>query len=225
MSDRTVKWSCAAAIEDGHDDNDDTTKTIGIPARRMRLTILHALFVLVVTAANAGAQSAPLPPDDPFAAHRWHFEFDGSAAFEAWNYNGSHEELYGLGESLSYGLIDGLTLRMGQRFIYVSQRSEDAVVLGLTIGLRRRFHQRGRLSAFLQGDLGITYTAIAAPPRGTRFNYLATGGGGVMVKTGGRAHVVTTVYVMHLSNASVKGPGRNPDIESLGGSLGLLLRF
>jgi hypothetical protein len=192
----------------------------------MRLTILHALFFLVAAATGARAQSeAPLPADDPFAAHRWHVEVDGSAAFEAWNYNTSHEELYGLGEGLSYGLKDGLTLRMGQRFIYVSQRSQDGVVLGLTIGVRQRFHQRGRLSAFLQGDLGITYTAVAAPPRGTRFNYLATGGGGVMVKTGGRTHVVTTLYVLHLSNASLNGPGRNPDIESIGGSLGLLLRF
>src|SRR5438874_1958033 len=79
------------------------------------------------------------------------FETDAVSAFEAWNYNGSHEDVFGLNELVTYGVRDGLVLRAGQRFAYVSQRGQDAVVLGLTFGVRRRLARRGRVTAFLQG--------------------------------------------------------------------------
>jgi hypothetical protein len=192
----------------------------------MRLTILHALLLVLATAGRAGAQSAaPAADATPFSRGRWHFEFDGNAALEAWNYNASHEELYGLAQGLTYGLRDGLVLRMNQRFLYVSQRGEDGVVLGLTAGVRGRIVQRGRTAVFLQGEVGISHTALAAPPRGTRFNYLAIGGGGLMVRLNGRTHAVSALQLIHISNADVKGDGRNPDIEAIGLSLGLNLRF
>jgi hypothetical protein len=190
----------------------------------MRPTILHALLLLGLSAVPASAQPAP-GAVDPFAAHRWHFETEAVAALEVANYNADHEELYGLNESVTYGLKDGLVLRAGQRFAYVSQRAEDAVLLGLTIGVRGRVWRRGRLAAFLQGDVGISYSAIAGPPRGTRFNYLAIGGGGLMVRVHPRLHVVSALQLIHISNASLKGRSRNPDIEALGPSIGLLIRF
>jgi hypothetical protein len=190
----------------------------------MRHTIPYALLLLALSALPARAQSAA-DPADPFAAGRWHFETDAVAAVEAWNYNISHEELYGLTEGVTYGMRHGLVLRASQRFVYVSQRAEDAVLLGLTIGVRGRVYQRGRVSVFLQGDVGISHTAVATPPRGTRFNYIAMGGGGLMVRVRPRIHVVSALQVIHFSNASLKGPARNPDIEAIGPSLGLLFRF
>ena len=196
----------------------------------MRHTILQPfLAAAVITAfaigAPASAHAQARAPDDPFAARAWHFETDAQAALEAWNYNTSHEEIYAIGEGVTYGIRDGLALRMNQRIAYVSQRAEDAVTLGLSIGVRGRVYRRGRVSAFLQGDVGISHTAIATPPRGTRFNYLAAGGGGAMVRIRPRVHLVTTMQLVHISNAGLKGPGRNPDIEAIGPSLGLLFRF
>jgi hypothetical protein len=190
----------------------------------MRLTILHAFVLLALSVAPARAQATPAAAD-PFAARAWHFETEAVAALEAWNYNVSHEEMYGLGQGVTYGLKNGLMLRANQRFAYVSQRAEDAVLLALTIGVRGRIYQRGRFSAFLQGDLGISHTAIATPPRGTRFNYLAIGGAGALIGLRPRVHLVTTLQLIHVSNASLKGPSRNPDIEAIGPSVGLLFRF
>lgn len=175
-------------------------------------------------ARPAHAQT-PSDSGDPFAAGRWYFETEAVAAVEAWNYNVSHEELYGLGEAVTYGLRNGLVVRATQRLAYVSQRAEDAVLLGLTIGIRVRAYRHGRLTMFVQGDVGISHTAIAAPPRGTRFNYLAIGGGGVTLRVRPRVHVVSTLQLIHVSNASLAGPGRNPDIEALGSSIGLLFQF
>ena len=190
----------------------------------MRLTILHTFLLLVAATAPARAQPTAAA-DGPFARGRWHFEADALAAIETWNYNISHEELYGLTQGITFGLRDGLVLRAQQRFVYVSQRAEDAVVLGLTIGVRSRVATRGRWTAFLQGDVGISHTAIATPPRGTRFNYLAVAGGGAMVRVHPRIHLVSTLQLIHISNAGVKGSGRNPDIEAVGPTLGALVRF
>jgi hypothetical protein len=190
----------------------------------MRPTILHAIALLALSALPARAQT-PAASGDPFAAGRWHVEVEGVAAVEAWNYNISHEELYGLSEGVTYGIRNGLVLRANQRLAYVSQRSEDAVLLGLTIGVRARVYRRGRVSVFLQGDAGVSHTAVAAPPRGTRFNYLASGGAGATIRAAPWLHFVATLQVIHVSNAGVKGPSRNPDIEAIGASIGMILAF
>jgi hypothetical protein len=188
-------------------------------------TALAASLIVVTAAAHPNAQAVHNGSSDAFARHRWHAEFSVTAALEAWNYNGSHEEIYGLIQGVTYGLRDGLLLTARQRLSYVSQRRNDSRILGLTAGLRARVYRRGRASAFLQFDLGISDAAIAAPPRGTRFNYLAAGGGGVLIPLNPRLHLVTTLELLHISNASVKGPDRNPDIEAVGPTLGLMVSF
>ncbi len=190
-------------------------------ARTATVTLL-----LVLPALDARAQSASSsPPEDAFARGKWHAEFALQAALEAWNYNTSHEELYGLVQGVTYGLRDGLVLTARQRLYYVSQRRNDSRVLGLTAGLRGRIFRRGRASGFLQFDLGISDAAVAAPPRGTRFNYLALGGGGFIWQINRRVATITTLEVIHISNAGIAGPDRNPDIEAIGPSLGVVIGF
>ncbi len=156
---------------------------------------------------------------------RWRAEFTVQAAIEAWNYNPSHEELYGLGQGVSYGLRDGLQMIARQRLYYVSQRRNDSRVLALTTGLRGRVYRRGRATAFLQFDVGISDAAVASPPGGTRFNYIAAGGAGLMMRMTRRLQAVAAIEVVHISNAGIAGPDRNPDIEAIGPSLGLSIGF
>ncbi len=73
--------------------------------------------------------------------------------------------------------------------------------------------------------VGISDAAIAAPPRGTRFNYLATGSGGVLVRVRPRVHALAALQWIHVSNNSLKGPGRNPDIEAVGPRIGVVVGF
>jgi hypothetical protein len=179
---------------------------------------------MLLVAAPARGQGTPAAAD-PFAQGRWHAEFALNASLEAWNYNASHEEAYGLLEGVTYGLHDGLVLVARQRTYYVSQRLNDTWVLGVTAGLRARLHQRGRTALFLQGELGISDAAIATPRRGTRFNYLALGGLGALVRLNPRLHLVAVAELLHLSNAGIKGPDRNPDIEAVGPTIGLVVAF
>jgi hypothetical protein len=194
----------------------------------MRPTILQQvpficalLFLLCIPSARA--QDAPA--DDSFGAGRWHVEAGLHGAFETWNYNVSHEELYGLAEGITYGLKDGLVVTASQRIYYVSQRANDSWLLGLTLGFRGRVYQRGRATVFLEGDIGVSDAAIAAPPRGTRFNYVALGSSGVIIRLRPRLFALARLEWIHVSNNSLKGPGRNPDIEAVGPAFGLAWRF
>ena len=75
----------------------------------MRLTIPYALaLLLLLPAANAFAQNAA---PDPFTRGTWHFEADASGAFELWNYNGSHEDLFGLTQAVMYNVGEGFAIR------------------------------------------------------------------------------------------------------------------
>lgn len=180
----------------------------------------------MLPAAEARAQgSSSSSPLDPFADGRWSAEFLVQGALEAWNYNPSHEELFGLVQGITYGLRNGLVLIVRQRLYYVSQRRNDSRALGITSGLRGRIYRRGRASAFLQFDLGIADAAVALPPGGTRFNYLAVGGGGVMVQMNRRLQAIAAIEVIHISNAGLAGPDRNPDIEAIGPTVGVAIGF
>ena len=175
---------------------------------------------------DARAQSAASPSDgDAFSKGRWRVEFLVQAALEAWNYNPSHEELYGLTQGVTYGLRDGLVLVARQRLFYVSQRRNDSRLLGLTGGLRGRIYRRGRASTFLQFDVGVSDAAVALPPGGTRFNYLAIGGVGMTVQLNHHIHAIGAMEVIHISNAGIAGHDRNPDIEAIGPTLGLTIGF
>ncbi|OFW08669.1 MAG: hypothetical protein A3H96_08350 [Acidobacteria bacterium RIFCSPLOWO2_02_FULL_67_36] len=192
---------------------------------RIRHTIPHLVLLAVVLSSVCQGASAQDAGGDPFARGAWRFEAAAHAATEAWNYNVSHEELYGISEGVTYGVREGLQLVVAQRIYYVSQRANDSWLLGLTAGVRKRVYRRGRFSGFVDIQVGISDAAIAAPPRGTRFNYIAIGGGGALWHVRRRLDLLAGLQWIHVSNNSLKGPGRNPDIEALGPSLAMLVRF
>jgi hypothetical protein len=203
-----------------------TSYTIAHLSRLILLRTSVGIFVLVLLAVDARAQAtSPSLPEDAFADGRWRAEFFAEAALEAWNYNPSHEEMYGLIQGVTYGLRDGLVLLVRQRLYYISQRRNDSRLLGLTSGLRGRVYRRGRTGVFLQFDVGVSDAAVALPPGGTRFNYVAAGGGGVTLRINRRLQAIATLEVIHISNAGLAGNDRNPDIEAIGPSVGISIGF
>ena len=200
--------------------------TIAHLSPRTFLATTAALLIVALLSTEARAQTASSRShEDAFSKGRWRAEFLVEAALEAWNYNPSHEELYGLTQGITYGLRDGLVLVARQRLFYVSQRQNDSRLLGLTCGLRGRIYRRGRASTFLQFDVGVSDAAVALPPGGTRFNYLAIGGVGLTVQLNQRIHAIGAIEVIHISNAGIAGHDRNPDIEAIGPTLGVTIGF
>ena len=152
-------------------------------------------------------------------------ELGGSAAIETWNYNISHEEMSGLYYGLTYGIGKGVVVTAMGTLYHVEQRAPDAFVFGITWGARGRVVKRPRWSGFWELRVGISEADTFTPPGGTRFNYLAIGGIGATVRVRGAVHVLGGLEWVHLSNNSLAGRSRNPDIEAVGPKVGVLIGF
>jgi hypothetical protein len=183
----------------------------------------------VLQASAAGAQerraAAPAAADDPFARRGWHLEMGTHGALETWNYNGSHEEMLSAYTGFTYGLGRGIVLKVGSPLYYVWQRGTDGWLLGGTWGVRGRIVERRRWSLFWEFEVGVSEADTYVPPRGTRFNYLALGGSGVTVRVRPGVHLLGGLRWVHVSNNGLAGRDRNPDIEAVGPTVGLLVGF
>ncbi|MCA1652229.1 MAG: hypothetical protein LC753_18875, partial [Acidobacteria bacterium] len=151
----------------------------------------HGVLLLTAVVLGAGfpipaaAQSSErlkVAEDDPFERRGWYLELGGHAAFETWNYNISHEEMYAVVSGMTYGIRQGVAITATAPLYYVSQRGVDAYLLGVTVGLRGRVYHRSRVSAFVEFDVGVSEADTYVPPRGTRFNYLALGAAGATIR-------------------------------------------
>jgi hypothetical protein len=195
-----------------------------LPGRSARL-LRHLCWILILVAPGASGAQSRQPSEDAFADRGWHLELGGHTAIEAWNYNNTHEKMYGWHAGLTYGLRRGILVIVRAPLYYVDQRGTDAFLLGVTAGVRGRIYRRGRLSVFLELDVGLSEADVAVPPRGTRFNYLALGGAGTTVRLKGAVHLLASMRWVHVSNSGVAGRDRNPDIEALGPQIGVLMGF
>ena len=203
----------------------------------MRATVTHARARIALLTAWIGLALAPAAwsqppgtparalPDDPLARRGWHLELTGHGALETWNYNGNHEEMAGHFAGITYGIREGLALKIASPLYHVWQRGTDAYLFGLTWGVRGRLARKRRWSAFWEFEVGVSESDTYVPPRGTRFNYLAIGGGGFTMRVRPGVHALGGLRWIHVSNNSLAGRDRNPDIEAVGPTIGLLFGF
>jgi hypothetical protein len=202
----------------------------------MRGTLIHARAPIVLLAsvlcllhaAGTAAQTrstAAAVPADPLTRHGWHLDLTVHGAVEVANYNGNHEEMLGEFAGFTYGIREGLAVRVATPLYYVWQRGTDGYLFGVTGGLRGRLMKKPRWSAFWEFEIGVSEADTYVPPRGTRFNYLAIGGGGVTVRIRPGIHLLGGLRFVHVSNNGLAGRSRNPDIEALGPTIGLLYGF
>ena len=199
----------------------------------MRRTITHpwsaacALLAAVLASSSAAAQSsaAAAPADDPFSRHRWNLELATHGAIETWNYNGSHEDMTSIDTGITYGVGRGVTLKMRSALYRVWQRGTDGYLFGVTTGVRSRILRHDRWSLFWEFEVGVSESDTYVPPRGTRFNYLALGGGGATLRIRPGVHALLGLRWVHVSNNGLAGRNRNPDIEAVGPTAGLLIGF
>jgi hypothetical protein len=195
-----------------------------IRQRGIRVTIL-LIFLVTMTNVVSAQTTVSAGADDPFARRAWAVELGGQAELEAWNYNGNHEEIFGISTGFTYGLGKGVVLTVAWPLSYVSQRGVDALVLGGTIGVRGRVYRRSRVSVYWEAGVGVSDADTSIPPRGTTFNYIAQGGGGATIALGHGLHALAAVRWIHLSNNGLAGRDRNPDIEAIGAQVGVVVPF
>jgi hypothetical protein len=176
---------------------------------------------------TTGSEPSARSPVDPFARGALGIEFQGGGFGEAWNFNNNGVEwLVDGGAAVWWTYLDGAMLVVEFHATRVFQRSShNGFVNALTPVLRWRLVGRPSWQVFADLGPGISWSDTVVPPRGTRFNYVALAGGGLMRRLGAQAHAVASFRWVHFSNAGREGRSRNPDIEALGGFAGVSVAF
>lgn len=179
------------------------------------------VFVFGVLIAPIAAQRGN-GPDEP-AVHGWMFDLYGTFLAEAWDYNLSKENLAGG----SIAIRQQRTPRWsfgGEACLFAAKQrghNRDAVLIGGGPLIHGQFPVSGRAAFVADLALGVSRADRRVPPRGTRVNYLVRTSGGVSYATRRSVTALLLVTYLHLSNASLEGRDRNPDIQSLGAMLGI----
>jgi hypothetical protein len=199
---------------------------------RGRLARLAAVCAAYVACAPLAAQRSDVPDQpprlaiDPFDRGVLGVEFNGAVFREAWNFNEATEWLVDGGAAVWWTYLDGAMLVVEFHATRVFQRSSrDGFVNSLNPVLRWRVVGRPSWQLFADVGSGISWSDTVVPPRGTRFNYVALAGAGLMRRLGRQTHAVASFRWVHLSNAGREGRSRNPDIEALGGFAGVVVAF
>ena len=172
----------------------------------------RALLVVCMVAASQAAAAQP-----------WTVDAGATVLPEAWDYNESREVLAGVTFGADREVWRPLAVRVEGWLLKAAQQPRDAWTAGFTMGVRSRWRlRRGHPYA----DLGVGSSRAAAPipQRGTRSNYVIVAGGGLMLPTG-RGWLQVGARWLHLSNAGRVGKNRNPDVQAIGLTLGVVWPF
>lgn len=205
-------------------------------SRRGPLRVVACAIVFVCIAAvearaadqpSTPAGQATVPDRGPFAVGTDTLEVTGVAWFESWNKNLATDRLVGgrivLGRDW-YPKWQGIAELELQRVVV--GRDHDAFLSGISGLVRRRLGMVGGLEPFFELGLGAALSTRAVPPRGTSFNFLLQAGGGVVHPITPRTSMIVGTRLWHLSNGGIiRNQSHNPDIEGLGGYVGLQVHF
>jgi hypothetical protein len=169
----------------------------------------------------AEAGRTAIKPQVPAEAGRTAIEATAVVLIEAWDLNVERERLSGGSFRVHRFFHPSVSLGLEAMVLHVAQRLDDAVLGGAAVMPRWHAWSGTRATLFVEGGLGVSYSSTFVPEGGTRFNYLVIGGAGITRHMTGRVHLVAGGRWLHISNASLAGRHRNPDIESLGGYVGV----
>jgi hypothetical protein len=159
----------------------------------------------------------------PFDAGTSTLETAGVLWVESWNKNLATDRLLGGHVALAHtwarnwqALLEIELLRSDLAL------SQDAFLIAGSGFARRRLWRFSRNDVYVEAGVGLAAATAPVPTRGTTFNYLIQGGGGLVSPVAARWSIVVGLRVWHLSNGgTIKGNSRNPDIEAIGGYAGL----
>jgi len=187
---------------------------------------LIAIVLLVPSIVRAQPDSSSTPVRVPSEQGALGLEFAGGLFGEAWNLNDQRETLVSGSAGVWWTFVPRTSVLVEFQAMRIFQHADrDAFVNGLTTVVRWHALVRDRWTMFVDVGPGISWSDTTTPPRGTRFNYLALAGTGVLARIGRQSQALFGFRWLHLSNNGREGRGRNPDIEALGGYAGWSVAF
>jgi hypothetical protein len=91
--------------------------------------------------------------------------------------------------------------------------------------LRTRLIDQPKWSLFIDGGPGILEANRRIPDGGTDYNYWIKTGLGATLQLWDKTSLLGGVRFLHISNAHLEGPERNPSLNATEGYLGLLIEY
>ncbi len=136
-------------------------------------------------------------------------------------------ETFGRGTvGLGYYVFDNLAINAEVSGYFIGQEAEtDAGAIGGVLMLRHHWFHLPKGSIFGEFGMGLFEASARVPAGGTRFNFTTEAGVGAMHELSDRTFLLGGVRYIHLSNAKINGPDRNPAINGVEFWLGMMWRF
>lgn len=193
------------------------------PVRRPAAAPVLAAALLLRAGPAAGSDSPP----GPFARGTASVELAGLYQLESWDKNLATDRLVGGAVAAGVAWRDGWAALVEldiARAVHAGSR--DAGLVGLSGLVRWRGWHRGASAVFLEGGVGASTASAPVPPRGTRFNFVAQAGVGLLRSVRPGLAILAAGRWVHLSNGGlVAGHDRNPDLQAVGGYAALQWRL
>ena len=186
------------------------------------------------TTGASGSKDQPATQDEagaakksgPFDRGTMNIQAQGAFYQEAWGHNGNQETLAGSSVTFGYYFLKNLSINVEVELLGVWQDSLDTFLGGFSVIPRWNYFCKGRFSLFIDAGLGLSLATKRLPePNGTNFNFMILASPGFTVQLTDRCILMVCFRYMHLSNASLWGNQRNPDIDALGGQAGVMFPF
>ena len=170
-----------------------------------------------VAVTQSSAIEGVEPIAEPDGRTRWHLELTGGFFLEAWDLNQFRDQLLGGTFGFSRRVAPHWTIGVETSLLRVSRQPVGGLLMpAVSVVLRRTVFQVGETVVFLEGGGGGSYASDEVPDSGTRFNLVAQTGVGLTRAMSRRIDVVGGLRWLHVSNNSLNGRARNPDIQALG---------
>ena len=191
-------------------------------AKASRVGFLVMVLWSVGTAAGAEQPvRRGLDPDAPsyFSKGTWTLELAGGYVKD-WDRGKSSIALGDVG--LGYYIDNTLSLRVEVVGYSFNQEPDDA--WGGAVNFLGRHHvlNRGDVSFFIDGGVGVVETSRRVPDGGTHLNFTPQVGMGMTWRLREKLHLIGGVRYFHLSNARIEGHDRNPQINGVEAHVGLM---
>ena len=147
----------------------------------------------------------------------WGVELAGSVFVESWDMNQFRERLGGAVVGVSRQMTSRWRLGLETNLLYVNQQPLGDVFLpSLCLMARVGMFEVGKTVVFAEVGAGASYASNEVPNHGTRFNLVSQTGVGVSRPVNARVDLVGGARWLHVSNNSLDGARRNPDIQAIG---------
>jgi len=177
-----------------------------------------------LASAAPTTQPAPVPSDETLAipTGRWTFESYGSFASQPkW----TREQLYSgtVGVGYNFRPDDSLTLELSG--LEGTQPGPNVGAGAFDLLLRSDLVHEPGWSGFVDFGPGVLEASDRLPAGGTDFNFFFKTGAGAAVHLWDKTDLLIGARYLHISNARIDGPNRNPSINAAEGYVGLLFRF